>query len=181
MSDEHAAKRPVGRVVLWVERVAGITLGLVTLLIVASAIGRYGYAQPIPDAFDLSRLVLGVAIAWGMASVAWHGTHIKVDMLAQALGPKASRWMNAFAWAVLLAFTAAMVWKIGERVQAAIGGGDTTMDMRLPLWPFFLAIWLGLVAAVVTTGMRLWRIVRDGTDLGEFDGIDDALLEDKKK
>ena len=180
MSDRPSARRPMGRIVLWVERVAAITLGLVTLLIVASAIGRYGFARPVPDAFDLSRLVLGVAIAWGMASVAWHGTHIKVDLLAQALHPTARRWINAFAWAVLLAFTAALVWKIGERVQAAMGGGDATMDMRLPLWPFFLAIWLGLAAAAVTTAMRLWRIVRHGTDLGEFDGIDERLRDQTK-
>lgn len=181
MSDSNAERRPVGRIVLWVERVAGIILGLVTLLIVASAIGRYGFARPVPDAFDLSRLVLGVAIAWGMASVAWHGTHIKVDLLAQMMRPSARRWVNALAWMVLLAFTAALVWKIGQRVDAALGGGDATMDMRLPLWPFFLAIWLGLVAAVVTTALRLWRILRDGTDLGEFDGIDEQLLEDQKK
>ena len=181
MSDKKPAERAAGRIVIWVERVAGIILGLVTLLIVASAIGRYGFARPVPDAFDLSRLVLGVAIAWGMASVAWHGTHIKVDLLAQMLGARARRWVNAFAWAILLAFTAAMVWKIGERVLAAMSGGDATMEMRLPHWPFFLAIWLGLVAALITTAMRLWQILRDGSDLGEFDGIDEQLLEDQKK
>ena len=181
MSDRDTARRPIGRAVRIVERVAGIVLGLVTLLIVASAIGRYGLARPLPDAFDLSRLVLGVAIAWGMASVAWHGTHIKVDLLAQAVGPVVRRWINAFAWLVLLLFTAALAWKILERVNAAMGGGDATMDLRLPHWPFFLAIWLGLVAALFTTAARLWRIVREGSDLEEFDGIDEQLLEDQRK
>lgn len=181
MPDTGTTGRPIRRAVLFIERVAGVVLGLVTLLIVASAIGRYGFARPLPDAFDLSRLVLGVAIAWGMASVAWHGTHIKVDLLAQAVHPTARRWINALAWAILLAFTAAMTWKIGQRVQAAMGGGDATMDLRLPHWPFFLAIWLGFVAAMFTTAVRLWRIVRHGSDLGEFDGIDERLLEDQKK
>lgn len=172
---------PVRRAVWLIERVAGIILGLVTLLIVASAIGRYGFARPLPDAFDLSRLILGVAIAWGMASVAWHGTHIKVDLLAQMISPAARRWINALAWLVLLGFTLAMAWKIGQRVQAAMGGGDATMDLRLPHWPFFLAIWLGMVAAVFATALRLWQILRHGSDLGEFDGIDEALLEDQKQ
>lgn len=180
MTIETPNLRPIDRVVQFVERIAGITLGLVTLLVVASAIGRYGFARPLPDAFDLSRLILGVAIAWGLASVGWHGTHIKVDLLAQAVGPKARRWINVFAWLVLLAFTIALTWKIGNRVEAAMGGGDTTMDLRLPHWPFFAAIWLGLVAAVFTTALRLWRVLRDGVDLGEFDGIDESLLEDQK-
>lgn len=181
MSDNSTSRRPVRMAVQLIERLAGITLGLVTILIVASAIGRYGFARPLPDAFDLSRLILGVAIAWGMASVAWHGTHIKVDLLAQMLHPAARRWINALAWLILLAFTAAMTWKIWQRVNAAMGGGDATMDLRLPHWPFFLAIWLGMVAALFTTTVRLWRIVRHGTDLGEFDGIDEKLLEDQKK
>jgi len=177
--------RPDGRLtrnaVRIIERIAGIILGLVTILIVASAIGRYGFARPVPDAFDLSRLVLGVAIAWGLASVAYHGTHIKVDLLAQAVGPRARRLINALSWLVLLGFTALLTWKIFQRVNAAMGGGDATMDLRLLHWPFFLAIWLGLVAALFTTAVRLWRILRDGTDLGEFDGIDEQLLKDQAK
>jgi TRAP-type C4-dicarboxylate transport system permease small subunit len=181
MSDRTSNQGPVRRIVWLIERVAGIILGLVTLLIVASAIGRYGFARPLPDAFDLSRLVLGVAIAWGMASVAWHGTHIKVDLLAHAVRPPVRRWINAFAWTVLLIFTAALTWKIGQRVGAAMSVGDATMDLRLPHWPFFLAIWLGILAALFTTAARLWLILRRGSDLGEFDGIDEDLLTDQKK
>ncbi|MBN7786214.1 TRAP transporter small permease [Ponticoccus gilvus] len=181
MRDAPSPGGPIRRAVQLIERIAGAVLGLVTVLIVASAIGRYGFARPLPDAFDLSRLVLGVAIAWGFASVAWHGTHIKVDLLAQAVRPPARRWINAVAWAVLLVFTALLTWKIWGRVSAAMSGGDATMDLRLPHWPFFLAIWLGLVAALFATAARLWRIVVRGADLGEFDGIDAQLLQDQKK
>ena len=76
--DSTPASRPIRRIIQFIKRTAGVVLGLVTILIVASAIGRYGFAQPVPDAFDLSRLLLGVAIAWGLASVGYHGAHIKV-------------------------------------------------------------------------------------------------------
>ena len=58
--------------------------------------------------------------------------------------------------------------------------GFNTQPARKQDWPFFAAIWLGLVAAVFTTALRLWRVLRDGVDLGEFDGIDESLLEDQK-
>ena len=74
-----------------------------------------------------------------------------------------------------------MTWKIGERVLSAMAGGDTTMDLRLPHWPFFGAIWLGLVASLFAIAVRLWLILRSGSDLEEYDGIDDQLLEDQKK
>ena len=106
--DNTPASRPIHKTITIIERISGVILGLVTILIVASAIGRYGFARPIPDAFDLSRLLLGGAIAWGMASVGYHGTHIKVDLLAQAVRPAIRHWLNLFAWTVLFASCAVM-------------------------------------------------------------------------
>lgn len=181
MSQPDEGSRATRGVILLIERIAGIMLGVVTVLIVISAIGRYIFASPVPDTFDVSRLVLGVAIAWGLASLGYHGTHIKVDLLAHALPRRLRTAMNTFAWAVLFGFTLLLVWKIWERVQAAMSGGDATMELRLAHWPFFLGIWLGLVAALLTTAIRLWMIAGQGRDLGEYDGIDEHLLEDIKK
>ena len=160
------------------ERIAGILLGIATLLVVFSAIGRYGFARPLPDAFDLSRLILGVAVAWGIASLGYHGTHIKVDLLAHSLPALLRRFMNTFAWGVLLFFTGLLAWKIGVRVSEAYSGGDVTMDLRLPHWPFFLIIWIGIIAALFTTAIRLWMIAARGHGLQEFDAIAPGLLED---
>ncbi|RBI83147.1 TRAP transporter small permease [Rhodosalinus halophilus] len=165
------------RVIRWVERIAGATLGLVTVLIVISSLGRYGFAKPVPDAFDLSRLILGVAIMWGFASLGYRGSHIKVDILAQAVPRGVLRVMNSIAWSVLLIFTALLVWKIFGRVVNAQAGGDATMDLRLPHWPFFAAIWAGLVAALFTTAWRLWLIAVRGRDLDDFESIDDLIRE----
>ena len=181
MFETPRSDRVVGRVILLIERVAGLVLGLVTLLIVASAIGRYLLASPMPDAFDLSRLVLGVAIAWGLASLGYHGTHIKVDLLAQSLPRRLRVPLNAFAWLVLLGFTVLLTWKIGEKSLDALTSGEATMELRLPHWPFLLAIWLGVAASLFTNTLRLWRILSRGQDLGEFDGIDAHLTEESPK
>ncbi len=178
MSENDHGSAFVRNAIHIIERIAGVVLGLVTVLIVISAIGRYGFARPVPDAFDVSRLMLGVAIAWGFASLGYHGTHIKVDLLAHTIPGKARQIVNGLAWLTLLVFTLLLTWKIWERVQSAIGGGDTTMDLRLQHWPFFLAIWLGLVAALFTTGVRLWLIAARNQGLGEYDGIDEDLKKD---
>jgi len=167
----------VDRVIRWVELVAGAALGLVTVLIVLSSLGRYGFAMPVPDSFDLSRLILGVAIMWGFASLGYRGAHIKVDILAQAMPRKGLRVMNSIAWSVLLIFTALLVWKIFGRVVNAHAGGDATMDLRLPHWPFFAAIWTGLVAALLTTAWRLRLIVARDRDLEDFEAIDALVRE----
>jgi TRAP-type C4-dicarboxylate transport system permease small subunit len=147
------------RAVNFVERVAAILLGLVTVLIFVSVVGRYLFARPIPDAFDLSRLTLAVAVMWGFASIGFRGSHIKVDLLAQAMPHHVRKWFDAVAWFVLLVFTVGLFWKIGGRLLSQWPRGELTMDLRLPHWPFLVAILLGLAMALWTTSARIWRVI----------------------
>lgn len=134
-----------------VEAVAALCLAIVTLLIFASAIGRYMFAAPIPDAFDISRLLLGLAIAWGYAVLGFRGGHICVDLLATALPPRARHAVETFAQAVLFVTTLALAWMMFDRVATAQVSGEATFDLRLPVWPLIGGIWLGFAAAALTT------------------------------
>ncbi|TCK16391.1 TRAP transporter small permease [Marinobacterium mangrovicola] len=142
-----------------IEVVAAILFGAVTLLIVLSAIGRYGFAAPIPDSFDLSRLVLGVAIIWGFASLGFRDSHIKVSISSHMFSKSVTRWIEVFAWTLLLIFTAVLAWKMFGKFLSSHASGETTFDLRIPLWPFVFAIWLGLVGAIITTLYRIIQIV----------------------
>ena len=142
-----------------IEVVAGIIMGLVTLLVVASAVGRYLFAYPLPDAFDMSRLLLGAAIMWGFASVGYRGSHIKVDLFAEQLPAGVRRWVDAFAWTVLLFFTVLLAWKMFGRVSSAAMSNESTMDLRLPAWPMMGLIWLGVAVSLPAILARLILIV----------------------
>lgn len=155
-----------------IEVVAGLIMGLVTLLVVASAVGRYLFAYPLPDAFDLSRLLLGAAIMWGFASVGYRGSHIKVDLLAERLPQGPRRWIDAFAWTLLLIFTALLAWKMFGRVSSAAGSGESTMDLRMPAWPLMGFIWLGVAVSLPAILARLLLIVTGRGSLDHFESID---------
>jgi TRAP-type C4-dicarboxylate transport system permease small subunit len=170
----------VEQIIGWIERIAAVTLGLVTVLIVVSSVGRYGFAKPVPDVFDISRLILGIAIIWGFASLGYRGSHIKVDLFASVMGNRARRWMNGFAWSVLLLFTCLLTWKIFERVMGAYASSDSTFELRLPHWPFLAALWLGLVAALFTTVVRLYRVIAHGHDLDGFEDVEALVKPDVK-
>ena len=165
---------------LVIEAIAGIMLGLITLLIVASALGRYFFAWPIPDAFDVSRLLLGVAIMWGLASVAYHGTHIKVDLIAEMLGPRVRRVFDFIAWSVLLVFTLALTWKMFVRILTVWRAGEGTMDLRIPTWPFVAFLWAGVAVSIVGVVARLVRIAVRGEGLDHYESAElhDAAPDD---
>lgn len=160
-----------------IEMVAATILAGITLLIVASAIGRYLLAMPIPDAFDLSRFLVGAAIMWGFASVGFRGSHIKVDLVAELVPRHMRRLIDFFAWSVLLGFSVLLAWKMSHRVMSAYASGEATFDLRLPAWPFLAFICAGAVVAVPAIFARLVLIATGRGTLDAFDEIPPEILE----
>jgi TRAP-type C4-dicarboxylate transport system permease small subunit len=147
--------RRLERLATVIERIAGLFLGAITVVVFVSAIGRYVLAAPIPDAFDIARLMLGVAMLWGFASVGYRGAHIKVDLVAELLPTRARVWLDLFAALVLLLFTVLLAWMLLGRVESAFASNESTFDLRLPVWPWLASIWLGVVASVFTIATRI--------------------------
>ena len=147
------------RLATLIERIAGLFLAAITVVVFVSAIGRYALASPIPEAFDITRLMLGVAMFWGFASVGYRGAHIKVDIVAGLLPARARLWLDVIAALVLLLFTVLLAWKLLGRVESAFASNESTFDLRLPVWPWLAAIWLGVVASVFTIATRILLMV----------------------
>ena len=166
------------RISLAIEKVAGALMALITLLVVASAVGRYLFAVPIPDAFDLGRLLLGAAIMWGFASVGYRGSHIKVDLVAEVLPAHVRRWTDAMAWTVLLCFTVVLAWKMFGRVTSAAGSGEATMDLRLPAWWFLALIWAGVLVSLPAILARLIIVATGRGTLDHYEKAEAAQDED---
>jgi TRAP-type C4-dicarboxylate transport system permease small subunit len=138
-----------------IEQIAGLVLAAITVLVFVSAIGRYAFAAPIPDAFDVSRLILGVAVLWGFASVGYRGAHIKVDLVAEVAPARLCFWLDVIASVVLLLFTCVLAWMLLGRVESAYASNEATFDLRLPVWPWLAVIWLGVLASVFTITSRI--------------------------
>ena len=159
-----------------VELVAGLLLGAVMLLIVASTFGRYAFATPVPDGFDISRLLVGACLFWGFAVVGLRGGHIQVDLVADLVPAGLRRVMDTFAWATLFVFVALLAWKVFDRMASAWRSNEATFDLRLPVWPFLGLIWLGILVSLVTVAIKTVRIARGDETLSsaEAQEIDEA-------
>lgn len=155
-----------------VETIAGMLLGAVMLLVVVSTLGRYLLAWPVPDSFDLSRLMLGACLAWGFAVIGLRGGHIQVDLLAEAAGPRLRRAIDVFAWGLLWLLAALLAWKMFDRVASALASGETTFDLRLPIWPFLALIWSGIAASLITIGVKVAGILTGRDTVVSADGIE---------
>ena len=152
------------------ETVAAVFLLLIALLTAGNVVLRDLLSLQIPDWFDGSKLLMGIALFWGIALATYHGSHICVDVLWEHLGPPARRVLDIVASAITLAFLAPMAWMVWSKVLAS--GTQATTDLRLPLVWFTSIAAAGAVAAVLLATLRLVELVRTraGGDSGRRHG-----------
>jgi TRAP-type transport system small permease protein len=151
------------RFVFTVERIAGLFLLAVAVLTFGSVILRYLFATQIPDWFDFSKLLQGIAIFWGIACVCYRNEHIMVDLLWEKSTPEGKRRIDLIATGILLIFLVLMTWMLGAKVWQSVQSTQATSDLRVPIGPFHVVAWLGVVAAAITTTMRLANVWRRST------------------
>ena len=159
MSDEKPGRSPVDRFIDLIEVTAAGFLAVVTLLTFVSVILRYFFSWAIPDAYDVTRLLLGILIFWGMAVASYRGDHITVDLLWTAMPPIVQRAMDVFAAIVTLIGLAAFTWMFAGKVIDIRAANIGTYDLREPLWPYYFVAWIGLAAAVLLLMLRTVRLV----------------------
>lgn len=157
-------KRILEKFCTGVDIVAGILLGLCTLLVVFSTAGRYLFAWAVPDAFDFSRLLVGACIMWGFASVAYRGGQIAVDIVWEMLPRTGRIILDVFAWSSMFFFTVLLTIMTYKRVVSAYLSNESTFDLRIPVWPMLGLIWLGCAASVITLLFAFSRARSGGDD-----------------
>ena len=142
-----------------IEWIAAIFVGLVAADIFISVLLRYFFSTSIPDSYDLGRMLLGILIFWGIAAASYRGSHITVDVLWSAVGPRFKRLIDIFATLVLLFVVVVHTLMLLDKVLVTYRDNVLTYDLNLPTWPMFAVAWLGDVSAVLLIAIRSWRLI----------------------
>lgn len=139
-----------------IETVAAAFLLAIALLIASNVLLRNLASVQIPDWFDGSRLLLGVAVFWGIALATFRGSHICVDVLWEHLGSANRRRIDVLAGVLTLAFLVPLAWMVWVKVLGT--GAQATSDLRLPLVWFFALAATGATATVLLGLVRLRQL-----------------------
>lgn len=146
------------RVLTAIETVAALSMLVIALVTAGNVALRDLLSVQIPDWFDGSKLLMAVALFWGIAVATRHGGHICVDLLWEHLPGRGRRVLDVVASAITLAFLAPMAWMVWSKVLQS--GTQATTDLRLPLVWFTSVAAAGAVAAVLLGAVRLVDLVR---------------------
>ncbi len=154
-----------------IEWIAAFFVGLVAFDIFASVLLRYFFGASIPDSYDFGKLLLGILIFWGIAATSYRGTHITVDLVWAAAGPRGRRAIDIFATLVLLLVVTVQTATLFDRVRLTRADNVLTFDLNLPTWPFALLAWLGDVSAVLLIAVRTFRLIVRPDDVAEATAV----------
>lgn len=140
------------------ESVAAFFLLLIALLTAANVGLRDLASVQIPDWFDGSKLLMAIALFWGIAVATYHAGHIAVDIVWEHLRPRGRRLLDIIAGLVTFAFLAPMAWMVFAKVLTS--GTQATSDLRLPLMWFTGIAACGAVAAALLALARVVELLR---------------------
>ena len=142
-----------------IEWCAATFVGIVALIIFLAVVLRKFFSTSIPDSYDIGKMLLGTLIFWGIAATSYRGSHITVDLVWSAAGPRLKRWIDIFATLVLLFVVTVQTITLFEKVRSTYVDHVLTYDLNLPTWPFFALAWMGDAAAVLLIAIRTYRLV----------------------
>jgi TRAP-type C4-dicarboxylate transport system permease small subunit len=141
---------------------AGASLLFMVVLIALGVVLRFAFAMPI---LGINEIVQLTSVAVVMLALPWatsEGAHVRVDVLDHAIGRR-GRFLGDIAANVLSAFVlSVLVWRAGLKALDALGYGDATNMLSLPIWPFYAIMAAGFALCVVVMLVRLGTILREG-------------------
>ncbi len=142
-----------------IEWIAAFFVGIVALNTFVAVVMRKFFAVTIPDYYNFGQFLLGILIFWGIAATSYRGTHITVDLVWANATPRWQRWIDLFANLVLLFVVTVQTYTLFDKVVTTRADGIVTMDLQIPIWPFFLVSWIGDVSAVLLIAIRTFRLI----------------------
>lgn len=148
-----------------IERVASslaaLILFLLMLITFVDVAGRNLINMPLTGASEITEILMAAMIFLMLPRVALHNQHIIIDLIETVASPRVLRAFDVFA-AVLSAIMFFLIcwqmWVLGAR---AMGYGDATGALRIPVAPLLFGISFMSAVVGVASLMSISTALRD--------------------
>ncbi len=124
--------------------IAALLLAAVTLLVTASALGRYLFGTPGRLIEELSGLLM-IALLFTALAVPGREGHIRVGLIADRVKGRTRIVFRAVALAILLLFAGIFAWNAFEQGLFNLRRNIRTELGGIPIWPWTMVMAVALV------------------------------------
>jgi TRAP-type C4-dicarboxylate transport system permease small subunit len=150
----------LGRICRWFAVLGGMVLVAMTLMSVASIVGRSFLGKPVPGDFELIQIGCAICVAAFLPWCQMQGGNIIVDFFTLRASARIRAWLDVFGALLLAAVMLLVAWRTGVGALAVKATGETSMIMGFPSWIgyAFMAPGFALSAlAGLYTAYAAWR------------------------
>ena len=129
--------------------VPAVLLAIMALVTSISVVSRYLFNHPVPDEYELSRLLLSVVICWGIAMAFRGNHHIYLDLFWGRIGRLGRQILGRIGAFISLLIVSGYSYMLLQKALDTMHSNNRTIELGVPVWGFQAAAWLGTVAAAV--------------------------------
>jgi TRAP-type C4-dicarboxylate transport system permease small subunit len=140
----QAGRKGLGR---WIEVLAqtfaflgGAVLVAMTLMSVASIIGRVTLGSPVQGDFELVQVGCAVSLAAFLPWCQLRRANIIVDFFTTGLPQRAQSALDAVGALLVTVVMVVVCWRTAAGMQSVKAAGETTMIIGLPIWYGYAAM-----------------------------------------
>ena len=126
------------------DRLAGMFIVLVMILIVSNIILRKLFNNPILGTYELVGFLTALGVGFALARCAFQNSHIAIDFIMERLPSRPQAFIAAIINAVSAVFWAAAVWFLIKYAQAMKIKGLVSPSAEIPVYPFIYLVAIGL-------------------------------------
>jgi TRAP-type C4-dicarboxylate transport system permease small subunit len=134
-----------GRVTTWLARIAAFALAALAVMTFCDVIARYAFNKPFSFTVEITEIMMGVLIYFGVGLVTQDNDHISVDIVTLRL----SNWWRALFSLVTnvlaFGFLVLLVWRLWDRALVLLEKGDVSPVMFIPRWPTAVIMAVGAI------------------------------------
>lgn len=166
-------RAPPDRVGAWLFRVCGVFAlagGLVivalTLMSLASIVGRAVFTTPLPGDYELVQLGCAIAVSAFLPFCQMRGGHVLVDFFTARSRPSVRAALDTLGALLIAVVAALLTWRLGLGAASFRAANDQTTILAIPTWWTVAAMvpsFALLSAAGLYTAWQHWR-TRAGGD-----------------
>ncbi len=150
-------ERRVQRLTQVITCIGFAALLLLAFATVADVVGRGAFGRPLHGVGDLAAVAMAVIVASSLPACFAERRNIGVDLLGNALGRKAARWLDLVGHVVTLVFIAVLAWQLCRYAADIQASGQTTFVLRFSVAPWW---WIAAGLAAATVPVQLLVTLR---------------------
>ena len=139
----------------WLDRIAGLCLAGIMVLVVANIILRAIFNSPILGTIDYVGFLAALAIGLALAYCAVQNAHIAVDFVVERLPHKLQAIVDSLINIIALGFWGLVSWKMFEYARSLAASGVVSPTTQTPFHPFVYLVSLGLFVLCLVLLVRL--------------------------